>query len=395
MASFDVSIVASTLGFLMKSITHVISGLNTGGAESFLLRLIQSLSELEHHVIALAPFGKDNLKDQFLPHVKSIKSFEMKRLDFLNFTKINALRKLLREQNPDVIQTWMYHGNLVGALGAKGLGIPVLWNIRNGPLEGENPKRLKLNSLTACVVKIGAMTSRWLPDKIITNSDAAKNLHIGWGYDEQKFEVIPNGIDDTIFKINPEARKKIRQKWGVSDQQKVIGFVGRFHPQKDFENLQKAIEIYQKMNSDVQFVLYGHQVSSENFALENLKKLNVKLMGRSDQMETIYPGFDLLTLTSAYGEAFPNVLVEAMAAGVPCVSTDVGDSAKIVQNWGVIVPRKKPEELACAWKTVLNQAWDAKKIHQSVVKRYAIFEIKNRYLDLYKKVLKNTSLKIA
>jgi glycosyltransferase involved in cell wall biosynthesis len=151
----------------------------------------------------------------------------------------------------------------------------------------------------------------------------------------------------------------LRDRLGLPADAAVIGFVARYHPMKDVETFLQAASLFQQERTNVRFVLCGDGLNLDNRSLADLVRAldltrRVALLGPRSDIELIYPTFDALTLCSIYGEGFPNVLCEAMACDVPCIATDVGDSAEIVGNSGLIVPLRNPRALAHAWRTLLE-----------------------------------------
>jgi len=172
--------------------------------------------------------------------------------------------------------------------------------------------------------------------------------------------VIPNGIDVERFRPDQELRRKIRGEWGVGPDQKVIGLVARFDPMKDHFTFLRAAKLLLKERSDVLFVCvgdgqgkYAHNV--RRFSLELGLGDSVRWIGSRNDMEAVYNGLDILSRSSSYGESFSNVIAEAMAAGKPCVVTDVGDSGHIDGDTGIVVPPGKADELKCALDTLLKR----------------------------------------
>lgn len=376
-----------------RKIAHIISGLGVGGAETFLSRLIRSMKDAEHFVMSLAPLREENsLQTELMPYVKELKSLNMGRLDLINPLKFFQLQRWTKKIQPHLIQTWMYHGNLLGGWAGYSCGIPVVWNIRNGPMSAENPESLKINSLTNMIIKLGAVTSDIFPHKIVYNSLQAMNLHEGWGYEEKKSIFIENGYDLKIFKPCAQLRRQSRQAWGIGDHQKVIGCVARFHPQKDIPTLLEAARLFLNQNQNVRFVLCGTGMDSENQQLQDWiksKKLEdvIILLGRQKNVQALYNGFDIMTLSSSFGEGFPNVIAEAMACGIPCVATDLGETRAIMGGFGKVVPIARPQALMEAWQEALGTSWSPDVLHQRIEEKYALQGIVNKYDRLYEEIL--------
>ena len=146
---------------------------------------------------------------------------------------------------------------------------------------------------------------------------------------------------------------------GVDDSIPLIGMCGRFDLQKDHHNFLAAAGVLRALLPDAQFVLWGKGVDRENpllstwIAEEGLAPA-VHLLGFRTDSSRLNAALDIATLSAAYGEAFPNVVGEAMACAIPCAVTDVGDAAYIVGETGRVVPAGDPEALAAAWAELLS-----------------------------------------
>lgn len=370
------------------TITHIITGLAPGGAETFLLRLIENLKDFSHHVISLAPIDDEQFADLFRQKAKSVTSLNMSPKNIFSLYKIIPLTKLLKQQAPILVQTWMYHANFIGGIAAKISKIPVIWNIRNSSLSGENPEKLKLNSVTNWIVKIGALLSNYIPNTIISCSHYAALLHQKWGYKTDKFVIIPNGINIDVFSPQPQLKSKLRKDWNIKDEETVIGFVGRLNPQKDIPNFFEAIELFIKNKPNTQFVFCGKGLTADNPLINKwLEDKNIKanchFLGKIRDIAPIYNGFDICSSSSAYGEAFPNVIAESMSCGIPCVATDVGDAKLIIDDIGIVVPIKNPRALAAAWESLLIKNISPDTIRQRIIDEFSITKSSESYKQLY------------
>lgn len=301
------------------------------------------------------------------------------------------LSRWLRHSSPDVVQTWMYHADLVGGLAAKfGGGFPVVWGIQNSTL-GQQTKKS-----TVLTVKLCARLSRWLPTKIVNCSVVSRGIHERMGYNPERMLVIPNAFDLSSFKPNNEARFSLRKELSLSQDAILIGFVARFDPQKDHEGFIAATRRVVARHERAQFVLCGEGVDHTNPHLSRwIQECGVTgrfhLLGRRDDVARVTAALDIATCPSAYGEAFPNVVGEAMAAGVPCVVTDVGDSAFIVGDTGRVVPPRQPERLAEALNWVIELGAEGRsqlgaKARRRIQENFDLSVIGDRYAELYREV---------
>lgn len=343
-------------------IFHIITGLNDGGAEGVLSRMC--LAEPNRHVvISLMDMGKYGpILEQAGVKVYCLHLNPSK----IDFKKIRDLYRLLNQLNPDIIQTWMYHADLLGGLTAKISGVPnIFWGIRHSNLSRGTIKRS-----TYFIMKICAFLSYFVPKKIISCSRDAVISHQKQGYAKTKFELIQNGYDLTKFKPYIDQNSKFNF---THLDKPIIAMVARYDVQKDHKNLVQALSLLKKQNIDFHAVLVGTGMTEDNEALvelisDSLLCLNkdVTLFGRCNNIPALMNAIDLHVLSSL-GEAFPNVLAEAMACGTPCVSTDVGDAKEIIDKFGWIVPAQDSVKLAEAIFIALTecssepQQWQIRK----------------------------------
>lgn len=371
-------------------VLHIITSLSTGGAEMMLYKLVSKINR-SCFDIYIASLTNISLMGEKIEKLNiPVVAVGMKRgwRSFFSFSGFFKLLRIVKNYKPDVIQTWMYHSDLIGGLVGKILKIPVIWNIRHSNL---NPKYNK--KTTIWTAKICAKFSKTLPEKIICCSYASKNVHSKLGYDKNKMVVIPNGFDLDIFFPDRKGREKIRKELGIDEKTIVVGFFARFDPLKDHKNFFEAAKIVHKVYPDVHFLLCGDGINWENKKLrEWIKKSGVEkithLLGRQDDMKNIYNSIDVFC-SSSFSEGFPNVIGEAMACGVPCVVTDVGDSAIIVKDTGFAVPPKKPQALAKAIIKVIEMGKEkrrelGKKARDRIRQNFLIEKVAKRYENLYR-----------
>ena len=364
-------------------ICHIITGLDDGGAEAVLYRLINADKSNRHRVVSLMGAGKYGpLLEQIGVQVTCM---NMPR-GRVTFSGLYTLWSVLRQEKPDVVQTWMYHADLLGGALARCAGLRrIFWGVRNSSLE-----LAKSNRKTLAIAKVNALVSRWIPTAIICCAERARQVHRSLGYDHRKLMVIHNGYDLNLFKPDSKARIRLRAEWHVDPAMPLFGMVGRFDPQKDHENLLCALASLKLDGTPFRCTLVGLGLDASNMELVTwLQKycLNeeVILLGQRSNMPDIMNALDLHVLSSA-GEAFPNVLAEAMACGTPCVTTDVGDAALIVGDTGWVVPHENPQALADAIKDALLksmdiEAWQVRKaaVRDRIEHYFSIHEMTEAY----------------
>jgi glycosyltransferase involved in cell wall biosynthesis len=341
------------LAFPLKIIVHIITGLDNGGAEGALYRLCVADKKNRHHVVSMMDGGKYGpmLEAQGV----SVTCLEMPR-GRLTLTSLRHLRKLLRAERPDVVQTWMYHADLVGSVIAKSAGMRnIVWGIRHSDLVSSGTSRS-----TIAVARLCAWLSRWLPRNIICCAQKAADVHATFGYDARRIHVVPNGYDLERFQPDLDARTAVRAELGLAQNEQVIGFVARYDPLKDHGNLLQALALLKEWGQAPTCLLIGTEMDEANDALSSLIArlgLNdrIHLLGQRNDIPAVMNALDLHVMSSA-SEAFPNVLAEAMACGTPCVSTDVGDASVIIGDTGWVVPPQDSVALAEAISHALQES---------------------------------------
>jgi glycosyltransferase involved in cell wall biosynthesis len=372
---------------IQYKMAHLITDLSTGGADMMLYKLVSSMDrdKFEMQVVSLTdigPIGK-KIEDLGIP----VRALGMKR-GTPDPRMLFKLTRWLKKDRPDIIQTWMYHSDLMGGLAARLAGrIPVVWGIHHSNLDPKGNKRTTIWTAKTC-----AWFSRWLPVKIVCCSEASKRVHTALGYAAEKMVVIPNGFDLNLFKPDLEEGTLVRQELGIPEDTIIIGMVGRFDPQKDHLNFIKGAALLQKKIPDVQFLLCGDDVTWGNHQLSTwIKNAGLSgyfhLLGRRNDIPRIMTALDIAS-SSSYGEGFPNVVGEAMACGTPCVVTDVGDSASIVGDTGIVVPPKDSNDLALAWKELIEIGKDRRQrlgdnARLRIKENFSLPSVVRRYEELY------------
>lgn len=331
----------------MLVVLHVITGLGRGGAEAVLSRLVQACgARCQHIVVSLTDEGVYGaaLRGQGV-EVHSLR-WQRGRMGPQGLWR---LWQLVRATRPDVVQTWMYHADLVGGVMARLAGSrAVVWGIRNSDLDPQRSSRSAQVAMRWC-----AWLSAWLPRAIVSCSVRAQQVHAAMGYRSARFQVIPNGYDLNIWREHPASHMAQRARWGVAGNALVLGMVARWDPQKDHATLLDALALVVRTVPRLTCVLAGPGMQAENASLsqaiaERGLQAHLVLDGPRNDVPEIMAALDLHVLSSAYGEAFPNVVAEAMACGTPCVVTDVGDASAIVGDVGWVVPRQDGPALAAA-----------------------------------------------
>jgi glycosyltransferase involved in cell wall biosynthesis len=370
-------------------ITHVIDGLEVGGAEKMLASLLagSNRQRFRSSVISLTTIGPvgDEVTQLGIP----VRALNL-RPRLTDAPRTARLVGWLRTERPDVVQTWLYESDLVGGLASRmaDRSTPVVWGIHQGDLDPERCKRRRIWAARAC-----ATLSYRVPTSIVCCSQVAAEIHKGMGYDGDRMLVIPNAVDVERFVPNPSVRLPFRQELGVGDDTMLVGVIARFDPQKDHHGFIAAAGMLCQSHPDVHFVLCGKGVTHENRELvgwcesEGISE-RCHLLGLRHDMTRLTASLDLMVSPAAYGEAFPMVLLEAMACGVPCVATDVGDSSILVGDSGVLVPPGDPVALKDAMVRLLTMRVDERQsrgrsARERVKDAYSLPAVVGRYEDLY------------
>ncbi len=338
-------------------VCHVITGLNDGGAEAVLFRLCTHDRHNHHAVISLMDDGKYGglLREQGV----SVHFLGMEPV-VMSVAALGKLWRLLRVERPDVVQTWMYHADLVGGIIGRLAGTrTICWGIRHTNLEAGHSKSRTIRIAQTC-----ARLSRWIPKKIVCCAESAAQVHGDLGYSREKMVVVRNGYDLDQFRPDADARQQIRAELGVPVDSMLFGMVARFNPQKDHANLIGALEMLRAEGQDIYCVLVGRGMDRENAGLNDWintagVRERVMLAGSRSDIPAVMNALDAHVLSSSFGEAFPNVLCEAMACGTPCVTTDVGDAAAIVGETGWVVRAKDSGMLADGMRAAMQYRADA------------------------------------
>ncbi|OQW92595.1 MAG: group 1 glycosyl transferase [Thiotrichaceae bacterium IS1] len=331
----------------------LIRSLNYGGAERQLTVLAKGLHQRGHQVkVAVFYAGGPLETDLGEAGIPIIHLNKQSRWEIFGF--MLRLVRTIKQEQPNVLHGYLGIPNILTALLKPFLThTKIVWGVR-----ASNVDLNRYGWLAQFSYRIECWLSRFA-DLIICNSHAGMKYATQHGFPGNKMVVIPNGIDTERFRPDLEARRRIRSEWAVADNEILIGLVARLDPMKDHPTFLKAVALLAKERQDVRFVCVGDGPAlykAKLHALAHQLELDDKLIwaGARRDMPAVYNALDIAS-SSSYGEGFPNVVAEAMACGVPCVVTDVGDSAWIVGNTGKVVPHSIPKELTKAWQSYLEE----------------------------------------
>jgi len=374
-------------------ILFIITGLSTGGAEMMLLKLLERLSKehFEAHVVSLTTLGELAPSIAALGIPVEAAGF---RFGFSLHRDFVRLIGRIRFIKPDIVHTWMYHADAVGGLAARLAGVKkVAWCLRNGNMDKSFSFFSRKIGLPLC-----ALFSKFIPDKIVSCSQCATIFHAKIGYTMRKFVVIQNGFDLTHYKPNSSAKIKLRTELKVDMQAPLVGVIGRFHPMKNHAGFLEMASLLSRSIPEAHFVLVGAGLDENNTALVEIAKRGgirekIHFWGLRKDVPYIMSGLDIVVSSSSSGEAFPNVLGEAMACGVPCAVTDVGDSAYIVGDTGEVVASGDMPGLAVAVERLLRlspmeRTALGERARGRVESMFEIGEVTSRYEAFYRDLLR-------
>ena len=366
---------------------HVITGLNVGGAETMLARLLECghlAPEIQSEVVSLMAPGMAGVR--IAAAGTMVHSLGM-RGGIPSPMAATGLMRLVRIIRPDLIMGWMHHGQLAASLaGLMAPGSPpVIWNVRHSLTGYRQEKRL-----SRAVLRVGAWLSG-TPAAIVYNSRAARLQYRAFGYSARRDLVIPNGFDPRGFAPRGPARRALHALFGLPETAPLIGMIARDHPMKDLPNLLTAFARVQQSRSDAHLLIAGEGMDAPSRTsaalLDRLVPGSWTLAGHRGDVASWLSGLDLVALPSAWGEGFPNIIGEAMAAGVPCVTTDVGDAAWVVGETGRAVAPGDPSALAGALLDLIHvgaegRATLGRAARERVQEHFTMSSVARRYAAL-------------
>jgi len=266
------------------------------------------------------------------------------------FAPLARLRRLFLSERPDLVYAFLpTQTTLAALLLPPRLKTKLVFGLRAGGVQLD-----QYDALNALTYRSEAWLSR-RADLAIANARTVRADAIRRGLPADRIAVIMNGIDADAMRADADAGRVMRRAWGLSGNHFVVGCAARLDPMKDHANLLQAAANFARENSDARFVCIGSGPAAYRLQLTALADslgLADRVMWIRDigDMKAAYSAFDIATLSSAFGEGFPNMVGEAMACGVPVAATDAGDVRLIIGELGEVVPPKDPDRLCAAWR---------------------------------------------
>lgn len=370
-------------------IAHVITGLNTGGAEMMLLRLVARHEQSAFRPIVYCLTDEGPVADEIRALGVPVHNLGLRR-GAPNPLVIATLARRLKREQAEVVQTWLYQADLVGGLAARLARIPVAWGIHNSRLDGDAIGRSLALSIRACQV-----VSRVVPDCIVCCAESARTVHAEMGYPARKMTVIPNGFALDHFRATSDGRCRIRHELGIAGDSPIVLIAGRFVPLKNHRLFVEAAGIVSAASPTAHFVMVGEGLDAGNRELTawidaTSAAPRFHALGRRTDMADLLSAADIVALTSRT-EAFPLVIGEAMATGLPCVSTDVGDARQLVGDTGRIVAEPDARAFAAALSELLTMPGEERSALGQQARRrmeseFDITKIADRYDHLWRRL---------
>lgn len=328
--------------------------LDQGGAERQIVALAKALKEREHDVHVVL-FYVGGVFDSELVAAGMPVHFVGKRgrWDALRF--LVRLARTLRNLRPATVYSFLDLPNILAALLRPIIGRPrLIWSVRAAGMEMRH-----YDWLSRSIPWLEAWLSR-AANVIVANSHAGSAWAVSRGFPVVRMEVVENGIDTVRFRPDPKGRMEVRNEWRIAADQRLIGLVARLDVMKDHRNFLQACALLAARRNEIRFVCVGggssaYRIELETFAGEIGIADRIIWAGARQDMPAVYSALDVASSSSSFGEGFSNAIGEAMACGVPCVVTDVGDSARIVGGVGEVALPGDAQALAGAIERMLDR----------------------------------------
>ena len=374
----------------MIKIAFVITGLSRGGAERMLIKLLSLMDRTKFSPVVFCLTTHLSFKPDIDALGIPVFSYRLNKPLFMLFDFVKFIRDS-RKLRPDILQGWMYHGNILAWAASLFTPSKLIFGIRVA-LYDFNFERLR----TRLIIRLGALLSRFA-DKIIYVSEVARHHHEAIGYKAENACVLANGFELDKFQPNESYRHDYRSRLGAHESDFLIGYFARFHKMKGHLDLLEAFAAVYRRYPKVKLALAGLHLDESNTEIQSgLSQLKISkhvlLLGQLSNPERVLPALDLF-VSPSHQEGFPNVVGEAMACQIPCVVTDVGDSALCVGDTGIVVPSMRPDLLADGIIQMINNP-DRQdlglKARQRIETEFALSDIVKKYEQVYTSIMMET-----
>lgn len=371
-------------------VLHVITGLNRGGAETMLCKLLTQDQGLQRPLAVVSMTDRGLIADELEAAGIPVHVLGAHRNMAATLPR---LRRILRSIRPNIVHAWMYHACAATTIATLGMRPQpkLVWGIRHTPNRVAKERLRTRATIALC---------RWLSsraDSVLYNACKSKAVHEALGYSSSHSHVIPNGFDAERFSPDRDTALRTREMLSVSESDVVIGTVSRDHPVKGIDTLIDAATKLVTHTSRLVFVLIGRGFTPENTHLRDTLLArgiasSFRLLGERSDIPAILRGLDIFVLPSR-SEAFPNALGEAMLCGIPCVATDVGDVAAILNSYGVLVPSDDAQTLADGISSLVEMderlRRDLGRESRAWIQReFALSSITQQYRELYEMLVR-------
>lgn len=368
-------------------ICFVTTGLGTGGAETMLVAMARQLVASGHECSIISLGTDGTMSGQLREAGATVLSLGTTGVFSLP-ASLGRLIRAIRAFRPDVVQGWMYHGNFAASMAcALGADRPVVWAVHQSLYDIALEKRL-----TRLVIRWCARLSK-KTGAVVYVSSVSATQHRKIGFEPAVEKVIPNGFDIGRYEHAPDSRSIVRAELGLPADAFVIGNVARWHPMKDHVTLLRGFADASARAAKLWLVCVGAGVDGSNPSIQDEVIANdighrVLLLGERRDVPRLLSAFDVLCVSSAWGEAFPMVVGEAMASKVPCVVTNIGDAPMMVDDCGLVIPPASPSRLADALLALGSLGEDefrrlGERASARVGANYSIQAVVGQYLALY------------
>ncbi len=348
-----------------KKIVFITPGIETGGAEKQLALLAKGLSQNCFLPLIIALTQSD--KSQRLSDYDGLEVIETNYRKFSHLASMMwEMRRIVKAHKPDVIQGWMYAGNIMASIIGVGIEAKVYHSLRASNMDAKRYGR---------IIKLNAFLSGYA-DGVIANSQVGAEYHISRGFSSDNMKIVPNGIDTKKFFPDKKSGAIIKQELGIKNDAPLVLYAARVDPMKDH----KLVSSVAKLCPEIQFIFAGKGTKNLDVPI------NVHGLGIRDDMPKLYNACDWVLNISKFGEGFPNVIGEAMACGTPVCANNVGDSWRIIGNEGHRLRSGSSEGIAEELRGLVKRqpsSSETNRIALHIKKHFSEAQMISSYISLY------------